>query len=178
MATPRIAPLSPHEWSEEEQVRLAPAFEAARRYNISATLARHPAAYEKFVAWTRHFLDEDSCALSARERELLILRTTWLCRAPYPWAQHVAIAQEEQLLSMQDIALVKQGPEAELLRAADELHRDFLVSDATWGRLARHYDTRQLMDVVFTCGHYTLVAMATRSFGIELDRNLAGESWS
>jgi 4-carboxymuconolactone decarboxylase len=186
MATPRIPPLAPEEWNDGQRQRLAPAFEAARRYNISATLARHPAAYEKFVRWTGHFLDNGTCTLSPRERELLILRTTWLCRARYPWAQHVAIAQDAGLLSQADVVRVQQGAGAEgwsaadtdLLRAADDLHRDFVVSDATWASLSEHYDTRQLMDIAFVVGHYTLVSMATRSFGIELDRNLPADSWT
>ena len=47
------------------------------------------------------------------------------------------------------------------------------VSDVTWGKLAETFDTQQLMDFVFTVGAYDLLAMAFRSFGIELDADLA-----
>ena len=46
------------------------------------------------------------------------------------------------------------------------------VSDATWAALAAELDEQQLMDVVFTVGAYDLVAMAFRSFGVELDDDL------
>jgi NAD(P)-dependent dehydrogenase (short-subunit alcohol dehydrogenase family) len=70
-------------------------------------------------------------------------------------------------LTDRDFERIREGPdapgwdpfEAALLRAADELHRDSFLSDATWSLLASRYDTRQLMDVVFTVGQYTL-AMA------------------
>ena len=61
-----------------------------------------------------------------------------------------------------------------LLRAADELHRDAYVSDRTWAELEARYDTRQLMDVVFTVGQYTLVSMALKSFRVPLDEGVEG----
>ena len=59
-----------------------------------------------------------------------------------------------------------------MLRAVDELVADALVSDATWAVLAASLDDQQLMDLVFTVGAYDLLAMAFRSFGIELDADL------
>jgi len=38
--------------------------------------------------------------------------------------------------------------------------------------LAGELDDQQLMDLVFTVGAYEVVAMACRSFGIELDDDL------
>jgi alkylhydroperoxidase family enzyme len=59
-----------------------------------------------------------------------------------------------------------------MLQAVDELVRDAVVADATWAVLASHLDERQLMDLVFTVGAYEMLAMAFRSFGIELDEDL------
>ena len=47
------------------------------------------------------------------------------------------------------------------------------MSDVTWSALAETFDDQQLMDLVFTVGAYDLLAMAFRSFGIELDQDLA-----
>ena len=44
--------------------------------------------------------------------------------------------------------------------------------DATWAALADELDVHQLMDLVFTVGAYDLLAMAFRSFGVELDDDL------
>ena len=54
------------------------------------------------------------------------------------------------------IARTRRAPgwdlfEAALLRSADELHVKAFVSDATWNALAAKYNTRQMIDAVFTC---------------------------
>jgi hypothetical protein len=38
--------------------------------------------------------------------------------------------------------------------------------------LAAEFDTQQLMDLVFTVGAYDLLAMALRSFRVQLDEDL------
>ena len=48
------------------------------------------------------------------------------------------------------------------------------MSDETWATLAGELDRQQLMDLVFTVGSYDLLAMAFRSFGVELDDDLRG----
>ena len=49
------------------------------------------------------------------------------------------------------------------------------ISDETWARLAEHLDERQLIEVVFTVGTYTCLAMAFNSFGLQLDPELQPE---
>ena len=64
--------------------------------------------------------------------------------------------------------------EAALLRAADDLHQRQCISDGAWTVLQQHYDTLQLMDIVFAVGQYTMIAMALKSFGTPLDEGLKG----
>lgn len=112
--------------------------------------------------------------LPARERELLILRTGYLCRAPYEWGQHVVIGRAAGLTD-DEIARVATGPaadgwsaeEATLLRAADELHADSCIGDATWAALAERWDEQQLIEVCMVVGQYHLVAFALNSIGVE-----------
>jgi len=61
------------------------------------------------------------------------------------------------------------------VRAVDELIGDATITDATWQALARELDEQQLMDLVFTVGAYDVLAMAFRSFGVELDADLMRE---
>jgi alkylhydroperoxidase family enzyme len=61
-----------------------------------------------------------------------------------------------------------------LLKATDELHADAHVSDETWAGLSKTYDTKQMMDLVFTIGQYNLVSMALNSCGVQLDEGLPG----
>ena len=119
--------------------------------------------------------------VGARERELLILRIGWLCQAEYEWGQHVVFGKGAGLTD-EEIARIKEGPDAKgwapfdaaLLRAADELHADAFISDATWAALSARYSTEQLMDVVFAVGQYNLVSMALNTFGVQLDKGVKG----
>ena len=61
-----------------------------------------------------------------------------------------------------------------LLRAADELHDDQVLSDATWRDLAANYDDKQLLDLVFTVGQYTLVSMVLNTAGIQREAQVEG----
>ena len=54
------------------------------------------------------------------------------------------------------------------------MHADSFISDATWSALSEHYDTRQLMDLLFTVGQYNLVSMVLNSLGVQLDEGLPG----
>ena len=56
--------------------------------------------------------------------------------------------------------------------AVDELVADAEITDGTWPELAAELDRHQLMDLVFTVGAYDLLAMAFKSFGVELDADL------
>jgi 4-carboxymuconolactone decarboxylase len=180
LSTPRIAPLAETEWTEEQRKELETPYKEGQLYNVVGTLARHWLAYKKFIIWARHVLG-DTSTLPPRERELLILRTGWLCRAEYEWGQHVVIGKKAGLTE-EEIARIKEGPDAKgwapfdatLLRAADELHKDSVVSDKTWAALSERYNTEQLMDTVFAVGQYTLVSMSLNSFKVQLDTGVKG----
>lgn len=177
---PRVAPLAPAEWTDEQRRQLEPAWRRGGFYNIVGTLARHPEASKRLGQVSAHVLGPTS-TLPVRDRELLILRTAWLCRAEYEWAQHVRIARKAGM-DEAEIRRCREGPEAPdwsqddaaLIRAADELHSRQRIGDETWTTLARRYDRLQLMDIVFAVGQYTLVAMALNSFGTPLDEGLDG----
>ena len=54
-------------------------------------------------------------------------------------------------------------------RAADELHADQFITDATWAALSAHFAPKQCVDVIYTAGQYTLVSMMLNSLGVQLD---------
>ena len=84
-------------------------------------------------------------------------------------------------LTDEEIERVKAGPDAPgwpaedalLLRAADELHRDACLSDATWEALSRRYDERQMIEVPMLVGHYHMVAFALNSLGVQVEDDVA-----
>ena len=176
----RIPPLREDEWNDAQRAMLQYAYQKGGFYNVIGTLARHEEASARLGQVGAHVLGPTS-TLPPRDRELLILRTAWLCGAEYEWAQHVQIGRKAGLRE-DEIKHCRRGPDdpdwpafdAWLIRAADELHADQRIGDVTWAALAERYDTLQLMDVVFAVGQYTLVAMALKSFGTPLDEGLAG----
>jgi 4-carboxymuconolactone decarboxylase len=177
--SPRVAPVPREEWDDEVREILQATQMGGRVLNIFQTLARHPKLLKRWLVFGNHVLFKST--LSPRERELLILRTGWNCRAEYEWGQHVVIGKQVGI-SDAEIERITRGPdapgwtavEAALLRAADELHRDSRISDATWAALSEHYNTQQLIDAVFTVGQYTLVSMALNSLGVQLDEGIPG----
>jgi alkylhydroperoxidase family enzyme len=176
---PRVTPLPPGEWDAETAKILDATKMGGRVLNIFATLAHHPDLLRRWLVFGTHVLAKST--LGARERELLILRTGWNCRAEYEWGQHVVIGRQCGL-SEEEIHRITLGPDAPgwdpfdatLLRAADELHRDSRIGDATWQALSARYDTKQLMDLIFAVGQYTLVSMALNSLGVQLDEGVPG----
>ena len=50
-----------------------------------------------------------------------------------------------------------------VLRAAEELHEDSMVSDGTWDALAGHLDHRQLLELPILIGHYVMTAYLQNS---------------
>jgi alkylhydroperoxidase family enzyme len=116
-------------------------------------------------------------SLPPREREMAILRIGWLCRSGYEFHQHTRIGKASGL-SDTEIERLKSKPDAAgwteaesaLLQAVDDLHGDQFISDATWQRLGRHYDTKQVIDLVFAVGQYTLVSMALNSLGVQIEK--------
>jgi alkylhydroperoxidase family enzyme len=180
---PRIPPLPPEEWgSDPDLKRILEAVPGgvSRRLgdnNIFPTFARHPDFFRAWLPFGGFLLTAGK--LPGRDRELLILRTAVRCRSSYEWGQHVRISLDGGV-DRETIDRVLEGPEAEdwsehdaaLLRAADELHDDSRISDATWERLAETYGQQELIEVAMVVGHYTMLAGALNSFGVELDEGL------
>lgn len=176
--TPRIPPVDPDACDD----RTAEMLSGLRRpdgslLNIFATLAHHPKLMNRWLGFGGVLLYGGQ--LSARDRELLILRTGWHCQAHYEWGQHVEFARAAGL-SDDEIARVVEGPGAAgwsdddrwLLRAADDLHRDSRIGDETWAALATRYDEQQLIEVCMVVGQYHLVAFTLNSLGVEPEPGL------
>ena len=179
LTEPRVPALSPDQWSDEARKMMEPLVALGADFNIFRTLANYPELANSWLPFGNHILGSSS--LSARDRELLILRIGYQCQAEYEWGQHVQIARGSGL-SDEEIRACKTGPDTPgldeptrlLLQATDELHADAFISDDTWSGLSKHYDTRQLMDLLFTVGQYNMVSMVLNSLGVQLDEGLAG----
>lgn len=148
---------------------------------IVATLLHHPVLYSAHAAIGVALLGNG--ALSMRQRELAILRTAWLCGAPYEWGEHVAIAKRTGL-SSNEIERVLEGSGASgwdeeahaILVATEELHERAMISDQVWAQLATFLDERQSIELVYVVGHYTKVAYLQNALRLRLGQDNPGLS--
>ena len=81
-----------------------------RVINIFRTLAHAPKALTRFQQWGAYVLSRRN-SLPAREREIVILRTGFLCKSGYEFTQHTAIGMREGLTD-EEIAAIKKGADA------------------------------------------------------------------
>lgn len=181
MDTPRITPITAADATPEVTELIDKAGlrgPDGTPLNIFGTLARHPALLRRWLVFATHVLAKNS--LPRRDRELLILRTGWRCRSQYEFSQHAVIALASDI-SADEVQRTKlplhegrwSADDAALIAAADELHDDARISDATWQALASRLDEQQLLDVVFTVGNYHCVSFALNSCGVQLDPGVA-----
>jgi alkylhydroperoxidase family enzyme len=142
-------------------------------YNMTRMLLQHPDFYRVFVPYVDKLMSQS--LLPPRDREILILRTLVLCEESYEEHHHVRIAHMLGM-SAEEVEAVKAGQGAglgpfdrTLMRAAAELVNDRCLSDEVWGTLAKVYNVEQMIEVVFLVGAFTMLSMATNSFGMPLD---------
>jgi 4-carboxymuconolactone decarboxylase len=172
-AGPRIGPV-PESRRTAEQQALAGRFASNALPNAVAAYLNHPALAEHILPY-EHYVWTAS-TLPPRHRAIVGIRTVWLTRSEYLWAHRTGVARDAGLTN-DDLQRIARGPrangwdafEATLLRAADELHVDSFVSDATWRALSARYDTNQLVDLVDTAGAITMHAGAFNSMGVEIE---------
>ena len=115
--------------------------------------------------------------LSAKLRELVILRVGSLSNARYEWVQHVPIAKmtgasDEQVaaLARDDAAAACFDPvDRVVLRATDEIVRDGGPSDATFAELQSHLSNREIVELVLAVGFYMVMARLMISTRIDIE---------
>lgn len=184
----RIEPIPASEWTAEIVDALA-AFPAGLNFVLQArkggdpcprgehvlgALAKHPALARAFLTFNAHIAVGSS--LTARTRELVILRISWLLHSEYEFTQHVILGRRAGLTD-QELTWLQAPPkpgcwvdldECALL-AVDDLHAVARVSDATWSRLNAHFNHQQLLDLLFIVGCYTTLAMVLNSIDLPLE---------
>jgi 4-carboxymuconolactone decarboxylase len=177
--SPRI-PLIPTSNFTDEQAELGGGRGNPRgNLNFVRALVNHPALYRSWIPFAEQLVFGSK--LPARDREILIIRTSELCEERYEAIHHVHIARTLGLSDGEIQSAATGGPllsafEQALVRASNELVSDYRISDATWATLAERYTTEQLMEVVFVVANYSLITMVTNAFGI-IPESDVGSSW-
>jgi 4-carboxymuconolactone decarboxylase len=183
----RIAPLLPSDWDAEAYDALAVLPHGRDNVlkswnsgapvlgtNLLCTQLRHAALARAFLTFNAHFFYASK--LSARVREVLILRIAWLRHAEYEYVAHVVIGRRAGLTDV-DFERIQTGPtspgltpvDADLLRAVDELKTDARIGPDTYAALSRVFDEQQMLELIFIVGCYETLAMALNSCDVQLD---------
>jgi 4-carboxymuconolactone decarboxylase len=172
----RIAPIPAEDRSAEQRLLLEPVG-GDHAANVFATLVAHPRLFEAWLPFCLYLL---RCPdFSARQREMVILRTAWGCGAHYEWAHHVGFARQSGLSDDEIRALSGDfdvdwtDEERALIDAVDELHAHQTVTNSTWKRLAAFLNTEQLIALPLLVGQYTMLAGTLNALGVDIDADVA-----
>jgi alkylhydroperoxidase family enzyme len=178
----RIPGQAPAAWSDatrSELERLVPTA-GGRPLHLPSVIAHHPTFLGPYLEWAKAIALRG--VLSPRENALLALRTALRCASEFEWGVHAQTAIQRAGLTPGEVAAVARGPEASgwsareaaLLRAADELHDQHAIGDATWAALASDRDPAARLEVAFVVGHYTMLSMVANSAGVPPESFWAG----
>jgi alkylhydroperoxidase family enzyme len=143
--------------------------------HIFTTLARHRRLFLPWLRFAGTLMPGGK--LPRDESELLILRVAHNTGSEYEWSQHERLALTSGL-SPEEVARVREGEAAAgwserrrlLLRAADELHAQRVISSETWGELRPRLSDAELIELCMLVGHYEMLAMTLNSLGVVPDR--------
>jgi 4-carboxymuconolactone decarboxylase len=184
--SPRIPPLQREEWTNDAREVFAywegpTAYENGSRSNTILTLAQHPKLAIASLDFGKYILIETE--LTARERELIVLRVAWRYRSDHQWTHHVLSGRKIGITDEEFSALEQSGPspvwnaaEQALIDAVDQLCTKGQIEDDVWSVLSGHHDKRTLMDILYAIGLFTMNAWAFNAMGIELEPDVAAYS--
>jgi AhpD family alkylhydroperoxidase len=178
---PRLAPGSPAEIGRINFLiaRLLGALTGSGPPNLFTTLARHRRLFRPWLRFAGRLMPGG--VLPRADAELLILRVAHNTDCEYELTHHQRLALTAGL-SANEVLRVREGPEAPhwserqrlLLRAADELHADGVVSASVWSGLRPLLSDAQLIELCMLVGHYEMLAMTLRSLGVQPDPSPSG----
>jgi alkylhydroperoxidase family enzyme len=145
-----------------------------RGINVGRTFAKHPNLSQRWSPRQNFILRTP--LITPRHREMLILRMGWNCKSEYEWAKHVGSVGRAREHGLDPVRIAEGAGssawdafEKHLLRAADELYRDAVVSDATWRGLEQQYQPAQIMAALYSSSVYRAISMSLNAYGVQLD---------
>lgn len=178
MSASRVEPLKLAELSEK-QLGHVRAFVGPKGQlpNIFGVLLRN---MELFEAWARFgTYTMSGSRIDVQLREILVLRTAANLDCAYEWHHHhrlaLAVGLTEGLINdIRDGKPLITEDQKLMMCCADELAADAVLSDSIWRQMVDRFGEAYTMDVIFTVGAYTALAMGLKSCGVQLEAR--GES--
>lgn len=142
------------------------------------TFAKNLPMTDALRGWGGYELNAD-LSLTMRDREILIDRTTALCKCEYEWGVHIVFFAERVKLSPAQITSLTHGKATDacwtesrdrlLIEAADQLHTSAQISDDLWELLSEVFSEAQCLDIFMMCGWYHAISFAANGARIPLE---------
>jgi alkylhydroperoxidase family enzyme len=138
------------------------------------TMARSPRIFARMFAGG--LLDKG--AISLRQRELVIDRTTARLGCEYEWGVHVALFAAKVGFGAAEIAATVHGDadaacwaadEQALVAVVDDLVDRRTMGEATWTRAGEHFDEAQMLEVIALVGYYHTISFLCRGLALPLE---------
>jgi len=140
---------------------------------VHLIMAHNPGLLRQFRTMMPFFMLEGR--LPPRDREIAILRAAWMRQIPFVWGEHVAIGKKIGMTS-EEMDSLTEGSTAPgwsehdraVVRAAEELVDDAMISRETWAVLAQTFDQAQLIELPLLVGQYLIMGYYQNSIGLPL----------
>lgn len=115
--------------------------------------------------------------LSAKLRELAVLRVTSMSGCRYEWVQHVSIALLMGATRLQVDAIEKSDIHAECFDAVErrvldfttEVVRDARCSQPTFSSLRQHLSPREIVELLVAIGYYLMIGRLVETLEVEVE---------
>jgi len=174
----RIAPAEPP-FPAEIQDWLTRTMQGRPALTLFTTLARDPRLFQKF--FNAGLLDRGH--LTLRQREIVIDRTTALCRSEYEWGVHVALFAARAGFDAEQLQSLAHGGSQDacwtaaedrcLLRLCDALHAECTFDDELWQSLKSNFSDEAMLELLMLAGFYRTVSYLTNALRLPLEADAA-----
>lgn len=171
-----LQPLEPPYTEEVERLlgKLMPPGTGLEPLTLFRVLALNPELASRAHPMASGLLVKGS--LPARDREVVILRTTARAGAEYEWGVHAVFfgprtGLDEAMLDALAVAEAAAfaADDRLLIEVVDELHDTATVSDSSWRALEDRYDDAQLIELVLLNGWYRTLSTLINATGLPLE---------
>jgi len=170
---PRVAPAGP-----PYDAATAAALEAlGPPIALFRVFARRPDRAMAIHGWGSYYLSRRT-ALTLRQRELVIDRTTARCGAGYEWAIHAALFGGKAGLDAAQLRSLAAGGASDacwaeedraVIAAVDALCDRGDLDDQEWAALVRAAGEEGAVDLLLVCGWYHAISFVARALRLPLE---------
>jgi len=174
-----IQPLTEQDWTPEQKKIFAylntENADGKKPLNILGTIAHHPELLKAFMPWATVL--GTNTVLSAKDLEILALRTIWHADSDYELGHHTDFGRDAGLTEKQMRNLRRTEPkksqwtrkERLLIKAADELMTGTKIKRNTVEKLLAQYSKKELVEIIWIVNQYNSLSKFANSLNVQLE---------